>query len=88
MRERIKGWWSDYWPFLAIATGAVLFIAVIVIPVTVVSHIRAADACEQKAEEMNTEARYSWQLGCRIKLDDGRWIPLENYRHVDDEGER
>lgn len=95
MRERIKDWWHDYVgaiKVIAVITGIVvgvlLLAALIVLPFIVIGEKRAADACEQHAEELNTEHRYSMQLGCRIKLDDGRWIPLENYRHVEDQGER
>ena len=35
--------------------------------------------CELYAEEMNTESRFSFYGGCRIKLDD-KYIPLKNLR--------
>lgn len=36
--------------------------------------------CEKQSALMHTDHDYGLWTGCLVRSDDGRWVPLENYR--------
>ena len=42
----------------------------------------ARPTCLAQTARMGLQSSWSFWGGCQIRLNDGRWIPLENYRVV------
>lgn len=44
-----------------------------------------SQGCDQKGEGLGRDSTYGLNAGCRIEGDDGRLVPVDNYRLTDEE---
>ena len=40
--------------------------------------------CSAKTEGMGFDSKWSLFGGCRIEIEESKWIPLERYRHIEE----
>ncbi len=71
---------SEIKEFIAFMALGMLFTAVLIAALTALAHPLAVRECRAKTDAIGFASDYSFFGGCRIRLPDGRWIPLESYR--------
>lgn len=57
-------------------------VALVVIAFIAVYVFAANFECKAKTGDMGVAARWSVLGGCQVQVEEGWWIPLENFRYV------
>lgn len=68
------------WILAVILLGVAAAIYVIIYAINYVEE----RSCAVHAAELHVEHRYDFFEGCRVRLDDGRYVPLDLYRLNED----
>jgi hypothetical protein len=64
---------------LTLFTLVVLFVLL----ATIAQYGLSQPICYTRTKEIGLSARWSFWAGCQIEVEEGRWIPLENWYYVE-----
>ena len=66
---------------LFLGVGLIIFFGVVLILSLLMVYFNTA-ICESRWSGSGFNTQYTHYGGCRIQLEDGRWIPANNYREI------
>lgn len=86
-RGRLKRWLRDVAETVVVVIQVILVIA-LVVSIFVGLGVGLANAlgpssCNNATDQIGHPHQWTFWGGCKIEVEDGQWVPLENYEYVD-----